>query len=171
MPLGASTDMRGRPSKENNYWGFCKSAWDIRVELKRGLKIHHREDGFHVFKTVWLCRTCAFLGDAFGSEKVPAVDPNVHTAANGIRYRWIFLAKSHAKKKPMEGASFGCVFCVSEGKATSLFGNVEVLMNHIIVEHGNGIRKDILENNKCIFGRVARSSEDFDINIPSADGS
>jgi hypothetical protein len=161
--------MRGRPSKENNYWGFCKSAWDIRVEIKRGLQKFHKDDGFHIFKTVWLCRTCAFQGDAFGTEKAPIVDPNIHTAANGIRYRWIFLAKSHAKKKSMEGASFGCVFCVSEGKATGLFGNVEVLMNHIIVEHGKGIRKDIMENNKCIFGRVANSSEDFDINIPPPD--
>lgn len=102
---------------------------------------------------------------------MPTVDPNVHTAANGIRYRWIFLAKSHAKKKPMEGASFGCVFCVSEGKATGIFGNVEVLMNHIIVDHGKGIRQDIMENNKCILGRVASSSEDFDINIPPTTGS
>jgi hypothetical protein len=166
MPVDVSTDMRGRPSKENSYFVFCKSAWDIRVEFKRGMHKHHKEDGFHMFKTVWLCKTCAFQGDAFGTEKAPIVDPNVHTAANGIRYRWIFLAKSHAKKRSMEGASFGCVFCVSDGKATGLFGNVEVLMNHIIVEHAKGIRKDIMENNKCILGRVAKSSEEFDINIP-----
>jgi len=136
------------------------------VEPKKGLQKFRKEDGFHIFKTVWLCRTCAFQGDAFGLEKAPIVDPNVYTAANGIRYRWIFLAKSHAKKKSMEGTSYGCVFCVSEGKATGIFGNVETLMNHIIVEHGQGIREDIRDNNKCIVGRVASISEDFDVNIP-----
>jgi hypothetical protein len=37
------------------------------------------------------------------------------------------------------------------------------------VEHANGIRKDIMENNKCILGRVAEKFEEFDINIPGVD--
>ena len=33
------------------------------------------------------------------------MDPNVYTSKSGVRYKWIFLAKSHVKKKNAEFAS------------------------------------------------------------------
>jgi hypothetical protein len=158
--------MLGRPDKHNNYWGFCKSAWTIREDPKKGLSTFDKPDGFHIFRKVWLCKTCAFDGDVFGSKKPYGFDPNVHTASNGIRYRWIFLAKSHAKKKAMEAACYGCVFCVAEGKSTGIFGDVDTLMGHVAAEHGQGVREDVGEKCRAVFGRMAGAHEEWDINVP-----
>jgi len=160
----------GRPDKHNHFWGFCKSAWTIREDARRGLSTFDKPDGFSIYKKVWLCKTCAFDGEVFGAKKPYAFDPNVHVARNGIRYHWLFLAKSHAKKKAMEDACYGCIFCVAEGRSTGIFGDVESLMTHILDWHGKGMRGDVLEKTKCIIGRVAGQAEDWDINIPNPSG-
>lgn len=122
------------------------------------------------------------------------VDPRVRTAKCGIRYRWIFLAKSHVKKK--HGASspeansapaiagavgiaaaaagatncaddnFGCVFCCLEDKVSGVYGGVETLMNHIALVHVADMSEQVQRKTKCILGRVAKSDEEFDINFP-----
>lgn len=163
LPTGS---MLGRPDKHNNYWGFCKSAWTIREDPKKGLSTFDKPDGFTIYRKVWLCKTCAFDGEVFGAKKPYTFDPNIYTASNGIRYKWIFLAKSHAKKKAMEAACYGCVFCVAEGKSTGIFGDIETLIGHIASEHGSGVREDVREKCRAVFGRLAGAGEDWDINIP-----
>lgn len=64
--------------------------------------------------------------------------------------------------------AFGCVFCVGEGRETAIFGNVETLCEHLVMEHGSlsGMSEKVMAENKCIVGRRAGSREDFDVNIP-----
>jgi len=66
-----------------------------------------------------------------------------------------------------EQKCFGCVFCVGEGHETSIFGSVELLCEHLVKEHANGMSEKLRLENKCIVGRTAEDKEDFDVNIPA----
>jgi hypothetical protein len=172
MPPIGLTAMLGRPSKENNYWGFCKGAWTIREDWRKGLQMQQVPTGMFGTKSVWRCKSCTFEGTIFGEKKPWHVDPRVFTALeSGVRYKFLFLAKSHVKRKigKDENTCFGCVACINEGRGTSIFGNVETLCNHLVVEHGKaGMSEELQAKNRCIVGRVADAKEDFDFNIPGS---
>lgn len=80
------------------------------------------------------------------------------------------MATPFLKGTQVEEKSYGCVFCVGEGKETAIYGNVETLCEHLINEHGtgsgSGVSEKLMAENKCIAGRRAGSKEDFDVNIP-----
>jgi hypothetical protein len=117
--------------------------------------------------TTWQCRHCAFSGEVFGKKKPYSFDTRIRVVAdNGIRYKWLFLAKSHVKCKSSSsgGDSYGCVFCGDEGSSTAVFGNASTLLNHVWTEH-RGMRLDIAKRNMCVLGSVD-DDEDWDINIP-----
>ncbi|KAF2733078.1 hypothetical protein EJ04DRAFT_577935 [Polyplosphaeria fusca] len=183
--------MDGRPCKDNNYWGFCKGAWAVREEVKKGLSIQTRPDGMYNSHQVWQCRHCNFEGPTFTAphphkpkKKETIVNPNVFVSAVGIRYRWMFLAKSHVRKRDLAGArigpagkvaekedcNYGCVVCSVEGNVTGIYGNVETLMNHVFLEHAGGMGDKVAWKCKAVVGRVAGADEEWDINIPSLGG-
>jgi hypothetical protein len=168
--ISAPATMLGRPSKENNYWGFCKGAWTIREDWRKGLQMATVPAGMYTTKSMWRCKSCAFDGDVYGNKKPYQVDRRVFKALeSGVQYRFLFLAKSHVKRKLLkdDNTCFGCIVCANEGKGTSIFGNVETLCNHLVAEHGKTAMSDDMQvRNRCIVGRVADISEDFDFNIP-----
>jgi len=158
----------GRPNKENMYWGFCKGSWSTREDPSKGFRLTSRPEGMYNTSTIWQCRHCAFSGDVFGKKKPYSFDTRIHVVAdNGIRYRWLFLAKSHVKCKSSSsrGDSYGCVFCADEGSSTAIFGTASTLLNHIWAEH-RGMRLDIAKRNMCALGSVD-NDEEWDLNIPS----
>ena len=168
--------MNGRPCKDNNYWGFCKGAWDVRVETKKGLALRTMPSGMYNTQEKWECKQCSFRGNTYTvphltkkGKKETVVDPNTHTSQCGIRYRWIFLAKSHVKKTTPDSAkdkcNYGCVVCSVEMKVTSIFGNVETLFNHLYT-HASDMSQTTMKQTRCIVGRRAGNDEDWDINIP-----
>lgn len=172
---GQERMMSGRPCKDNNYWGFCKGAWDVREDPKKGLALRTMPSGMYNTKEIWECRHCNFRGNTYTvsypgkKKKETVVDPNIHTSKSGIHYRWVFLAKSHVKKKTPDSAhdecNYGCVFCSVESKVTSIFGNVDTLMYHLL-EHVAGMSQQTMSKTKCIVGRTAGPEEDWDVNIP-----
>ena len=175
MP-GQERMMSGRPCKDNNYWGFCKGAWDVREDIKKGLALRTMPLGMYNTKDIWECRSCNFRGSTHSithpskkGKKEITIDSNIHTSKSGVRYRWIFLAKSHVKKKTPDSANdecnYGCVICSVELKVTSIFGNVETLMYHLH-EHASDMALTTMKQTRCIVGRKAGKEEDWDINIP-----
>ena len=173
---GQERMMNGRPCKDNNYWGFCKGAWDVREETKKGLALRTMPSGMYNTKDVWECRSCNFRGNTYTvtlpgkkAKKETIVDPNIHTSKSGIRYKWIFLAKSHVKKKTPDSAgeecNYGCVICSVELKVTSIFGNVDTLMYHLL-EHVSDMTQKTMLQTRCIVGRTAGTDEVWDINVP-----
>jgi hypothetical protein len=147
ITVAAPKLLTGRPDKQNDYWGFCKGSWTIRSEWRKGLSVYEVPTGMYNSKTVWRCKHCTFEGDVYGAKKPYDVDQKVYQSGDsGVRYRWLFLAKSHTKRKavlPSMGASFltgpkveeksyGCVFCVGEGRETKIFSNVESLCDHLV---------------------------------------
>lgn len=120
------------------------------------------------------CQKCYFEGPMMGKDKKSRSFDNRIRVDNGIRYRWIFLAKSHTYNTTMgrsnDGSygTFCCIFCCAErGRPSSLFGNVQSLMEHLQVHRSNPPTGELLYRTKCIVGRVAGAQEDFDINLPS----
>ncbi|KAI4624247.1 uncharacterized protein J4E87_005746 [Alternaria ethzedia] len=170
-PAGGERMMNGRPNKDNDYWGFCKGAWAVREDLKKGITVRTQPCGYYNTKQIWGCKHCTFTGDVFTkphptkkNKTVEIVDPRVKTSM------WIFLAKSHVKKKAAEPSSnddnFGCLLCSGQDKVTGVYGGVETLMNHIALTHVTDMSEQAQKKANCILGRVAGYDEDFDINIP-----
>lgn len=201
LPGSRDTMMSGRPCRDNNYWGFCKGAWAVREELKRGLSLTTRPDGMYNRYQIWECKHCHFAGNVVTAPHPTKkkkfetiVDPTVRVSTAGVRYKWIFLAKSHVKKKAMgevqggrtsvavtssgskakgsgvaeakEECNYGCVICSVEGNVTGIYGNVETLMNHIYQEHSRDMGEKVAAKSRCVVGRVAGAGEDWDLNIP-----
>ena len=179
-PVGKEKIMDGRPCKDNNYWGFCKGAWTIREDQKKGISVRTQPSGYYNQKQVWECTSCTFQGEAF-SQPHPTkknktemiVDPRIHISMSGIRYRWLFLAKSHVKKKAEGGVkgkddeyNYCCMFCTADGTLSSVYGGVETLMNHIALTHVADMSENTRKKVNCILGRVAGPKEPFDINMP-----
>ncbi|KAF2115672.1 hypothetical protein BDV96DRAFT_54241 [Lophiotrema nucula] len=200
-PTSSEKMMDGRPCKDNNYWGFCKGAWAVREELKKGLSVQTRPDGMYNSHQIWGCRHCHFTGETFSAsvpgkkKKAVIVDPGVYSSAVGVRYRWIFLAKSHVKQKSFgptpasythttspsstthtshtssPTCNFGCLICSTLGNVTGIYGNVETLMNHIFLEHARELVQDekVRWKGKVVMGRVAAAEEEWDLNIPDVE--
>jgi hypothetical protein len=177
-PAGQERMMDGRPCKANNYWGFCKGAWSIREDVKKGLSLRTQPSGMYNTKDIWECTSCTFKGATFNAphptkknKEITVVDPRIVTSASQIRYKWIFLAKSHIKKKAVdshtEDTNYGCVFCSLEDRVSSVYGGVETLMNHIALSHVADMSDVVRRKARCIIGREAGDAEtDWDINIP-----
>ncbi|KAI8936786.1 hypothetical protein NX059_006030 [Plenodomus lindquistii] len=176
-PAGKERMMDGRPCKDNNYWGFCKGAWTIRENVSKGLSSRTQPSGYYNSKQIWECTACSFQGEMFSAphptkknKSIEIVDPRTHVSMAGIRYKWIFLAKSHVKKKPLDNqnndCNYGCVICSAEGNVTGVYGGVETLMNHIALTHIADMSEKTRKKVNCVLGRVAGPNEEFDINIP-----
>ncbi|EEQ29888.1 conserved hypothetical protein [Microsporum canis CBS 113480] len=99
---------------------------------------------------------------------------------SGNRYRWIFLAKSHVECRPSKPTDkvvcgFGCIFCSAQNHGPApIYGNLDTFMEHLREHGGRGYAWDrkkpsqpLLDWTRCILGRIADDSEDFDINIPT----
>ncbi|KAF2398379.1 hypothetical protein EJ06DRAFT_550336 [Trichodelitschia bisporula] len=131
----------GRPSKENNYWGFCRGAWDAREEFTKAVQLHTVPAGLYSSRQVWRCRQCAFEGVAVATAPKPGEKKGlfgrtkresrvgfdqrvrVFEAASGngvVRFRWAFLAKSHVKRKT--GAATGTMSTGGGGMAGAGLG-------------------------------------------------
>ncbi|OQV08968.1 hypothetical protein CLAIMM_13162 isoform 2 [Cladophialophora immunda] len=83
-----------RPAMHNRYHGFCKGAWQMRKAVHEGLEVQItaalKEPVIH-----WACKVCKFRSKAPHADALP--DQILFNQKYGIRYRWLFLAKSHRR--------------------------------------------------------------------------
>lgn len=162
------------PSKENNYAGFCKGAWRLQNNMD-GMTAEHRPSGMYGEIRFWKCCKCRFDGPLFGgnSKSTRKFDTKVRVDISGVRYRWVFLAKSHVQQKQEPtvsdgtGGSFRCIFCCAEWKEKApVFNDLELFMDHLQIHREQVLSPELIYRTKCIVGRIAADSEDFDINLP-----
>jgi hypothetical protein len=171
-----SIRLDGRPCKTNNYWGICKGAWVIREDALKGLVLRTKPTGMYNVREILECMSCTFHGPTYSvphslkkNRRISVVDPKVYTAMCGIRYRWIFLAKSHVKKKAHDAQNethYGCILCLSEVYVIETYDGIEMLMNHIAQVHIQDMSHELAKKMRCIQGRIAGNEEDWDINVP-----
>nr|OQO26590.1 hypothetical protein B0A51_06781 [Rachicladosporium sp. CCFEE 5018] len=155
------------PTAHNRYHGFCKGAWQTRRSLEHGLHVttvpHNGQDLPH-----WQCTDCSFRSRAPNDPRT-LLEQITH-APSGVRYRWLFLAKSHvaspvSHSKPSD-YSYACVICAAQSRTKSAHPNLDTLMSHIAAKHKPGmLTPEVLHRTKCIVGRVAGKEEDWDVNI------
>jgi hypothetical protein len=168
----------GRPCKANNYWGFCKGSYAIREEPKKGLNLRTQPLGMYATREIWECTACTFKGSTFlaphptkKNKEITIVDPRTYTSESGVKYKWIFLAKSHVKKKAgdsqAEESNYGCMFCSLMDEVSSVYGGVETLMNHIKTVHGvKRMSEGVKKKAKAVVGRMPEKGDEWDVCVP-----
>lgn len=172
--------MNARPCKANNYWGLCKGSWTTREDWKKGLKLRTQSPGMYNTKEVWMCTECIFSGDAYTAthsvkkfRRRTMMDPIIYTASSGIRYRWVFLAKSHVRKRSsgsQDEYNYGCIICTTENWVTNIYSGVETLMDHIANVHAGTMTHNTARESRAVIGNITAGEVEWDINIPFATG-
>ena len=161
------------PSEANKFAGFCKGAWRLQVgDKKKALDVRQRPGGIFNANRYWQCSRCKFEGRLISTDgKRKDFDTRLFIA-KGVQLRWEFLFKSHIELREANPnyleSSFGCVFCLVEGKGTLTFRGVQAFMAHL-QEHRtrNRLPQDevLLYRMKCKVGWEAGQEEDFGLNI------
>ncbi|KAJ5225668.1 hypothetical protein N7468_006893 [Penicillium chermesinum] len=159
------------PRRENKYAGFCKGAW--KLSFGTGRLLYNSEPyGFYGYRQRWCCPCCFFSSPPAPPvpKKEARVDRTVYVhPGTGIKYRWIFLAKSHMAKKEglsQRSSGFGCIFCVAElGVPAPISDSVEDFMQHLASHWRVDAGGMLAELTRLVVGRVAHDDEDFEINI------
>lgn len=88
--------------------------------------------------------------------------------AQGVIFRWPFLAKSHVCQKKVKDGQliFRCMFCVFLCVQAPELHGTDAYLDHIAREHRGRVLTDVvLYQTKCVNDRVCEDSEDFDINL------
>jgi hypothetical protein len=176
-PVSPSPSSHGEvhdpPSKVNNYHGFCKGAWIIREDAKKGLTTQVVPVGMYGRKEQWRCKQCSFFGDITMNGKVKGYDNRVNVDKDtGIQYKWMFLAKSHFKVKGNGvggglGTSFGCTECVDSGRRTNTYVDVRSLMEHISTIHHDGVRAAAKPEDPFWQGETISAEGNWDLFTPT----
>ena len=171
---GGGSDAHQRnylPGENNNFAGFCKGAWKLQIgEKKNAMEIRARPAAVYVKNNQYYkCKKCNFEGQVIEDAKGRrGVDTRVYSA-EGIRYRWEFLFKSHVQIKGVvtnvSAQTFGCIFCCAEGRGTPTFGGLQSFMAHLQEHRGRLPTGEVLYRTNCIVGEVASPERDFDINL------
>ncbi|EMD00159.1 hypothetical protein BAUCODRAFT_367082 [Baudoinia panamericana UAMH 10762] len=158
------------PTPDNDYLGFCKSAWKLQNGDRKGALQKSKEfnDGCsqsHVQYFVCASSKCAFAGRldvATIWERVWLVQ------SKGLKFRWAFLAKSHVPQQKVKDHQYvyQCQFCVFLGDKSPAYAGTDMYLEHVATAHRAQALSDIiLYKTKCVSDRVAEDSEDFDINL------
>ena len=166
------------PSETNGFAGFCKGAWKLQLGLKKAFSISMRPAGLFDHIPFWQCSKCSYEGPVQGGEARSSwgYDQRIHIhRSTGIRYRWLFLAKSHISSRNWPAGRcdssvgcFGCIFCSAEQRGPApVFYTLATFMEHLQTHSQRPIASGLLDRTRCIAGRVASNTEDFDLNIPS----
>lgn len=162
-----------KPSRTNNYHGFCKGSWLSRGRsVKEGISIAYVPTG-GLITTVphWQCKKCSFKSQAQLSA-LSRVPNNIFFGTSGIRYRWTLLLKSHAKCKDSltktESYSYRYIFCAAEGKPTATYGGLDTLVEHVVAGHSrDAMSAKVLTKTRTVVGRVAEAEDQlWDVNLP-----
>ncbi|RMY51089.1 hypothetical protein D0863_14691 [Hortaea werneckii] len=162
-----------RPAKINNYHGFCKGAWQARRAVQEGLSISLLQvPGRHEPVPHWKCKHCSFQARAL-NESTVVLPEQIFFAKSGVRYRWLFLARSHIPARDprptVEEYQYGCIFCAAQGHETAVHEGLDALMNHLLSRHKTPmLTPEVLAKTKCIVGGTPDKVQEWDINLPTA---
>lgn len=163
---------RRASAQENEYLGFCKSAWRLQTGDRSAMtKCKEFNDGWSQSTVYYLgCgfKKCAFAGHIAMDRiwgKVWSVE------AKGIKFRWPFLAKSHVLQNKVKDHQYAyqCMFCVFLGDQSPVYHGTDLLLDHVQTHRDQSLGEVVLYRAKCIAGRVAEDGEEFDINLAPLD--
>ncbi|MCJ1434544.1 hypothetical protein MMC27_003913 [Xylographa pallens] len=156
-----------QPCSTNNYSGFCKGAFELQVGSDT-LKRRKEMGPLSSDPVYWACPSskCAFTGSAHRRHNDWVFDDRVRTL-HGVRFRWMFLAKSHVQQKRVKHGlhHYICVFCVMQNRESPVISKDDDLIKHISQHRGEQLGEAILHRTSCINDRLASDHDEFDINL------
>ncbi|KAI4182655.1 MAG: hypothetical protein L6R41_005839 [Letrouitia leprolyta] len=148
--------------------GFCKGAYKMQVHEKDAMKMRNQSTAKTGEGYYWACCSskCAFEGPARRIGRDWTFDDTIRDA-QGVRYRWSFLAKAHLTLAKVKNGiyDYGCVFCIYDGFGCPVFHGIRELLEHVGSHRGKPIAQTMLQRIKCINDRIAAAEDDFDVNL------
>jgi len=151
------------------YGACCKYAYEIREgNVKKGLMLQLA--GFYGGHAFYSCAStkCAYQSPATQDKKGFKMDSRVFNTPEGIKYRPLFLAKSHVQQKDPRFSSFRCLFCILSKDDSSIYEGKESLFTHL-ADHQGAFLGDTLIDGQLIFdnhGAKLGYDSDFDVWFP-----
>ncbi|KAK5125151.1 hypothetical protein LTR85_000827 [Meristemomyces frigidus] len=156
------------PTSENDYLGFCKSAWKLQNGDRKAMqRCKEFNDGWSQSNVYYLAcahSKCAFAGhialDQIWSKVWIAED-------KGLKFRWSFLAKSHVPQSKVKDHQYAyqCMFCVFSGEKSPVYFGTDTYLEHVQVHRSQPLGEVMLYKTKCIADHIAEEQEEFDINL------
>jgi hypothetical protein len=168
-PRGLGSTSIPNPNPENDYLGFCKSAWRLQTGDRKAMqKCKEFNDGWSHSSVYFLgCSNskCAYAGHI----DLDVIWTKIWTAKdNGIKFRWPFLAKSHVTQSKVKEHQYvyQCLFCIFLGNEAPVMHGTDLYLEHIAQEHRGRLMSDVvLHKTECVNDRICDDSESFDVNL------
>lgn len=151
------------------YGACCKYAYELREgNIKKGLMLQLA--GFYGGHAFYSCAStkCQYQSPAAQDKKGYKMDNRVFNTPEGIKYRWLFLAKSHAQQKDPRFPSFRCLVCILSKDDSAFYDGKESLFAHL-ADHQGAFLGDTLIGGQLIFdnhGAKLGQDSDFDVRFP-----
>jgi hypothetical protein len=151
------------------YGACCKYAYELREgNIKKGLMLQMA--GFYGGHAFYGCAStkCEFQCPAAQDKRVYKIDTRVFTSPEGIKYRWLFLAKSHVQQPDSRFPSFRCLVCVLLKDDSAVYHGKEALFAHLADHQGAFLGDTLIGGQLAFDNHGATSGEDaeFDVKFP-----
>lgn len=153
------------------YGGCCKYAYELRDgNVKKALMLQvmgHYGAGGGSF--VCSSSKCEFSGPALKERWGYKMHDKVLIAPRrGLRYHWLFLAKSHVQQLDSRYASYRCLPCLLSKEDSVLYHDEAEFFEHLAEHQGTYLGNTILEGRLKFtnHGAVACADSDFDLEYP-----
>ena len=161
------------PNPENDYLGYCKAAWKLQNGDRKGALQKCKEtDAWsrHPGASAATYLACTHNKCAFRSTVTAEGiwERAWNVPSKGLKFRWVFLAKSHVTQKVAvkNNFAFQCLFCCFLGEKGKIYHGLTNYLDHISNEHrGRNLGEVILYKTLCINDHEAADDEEFDINL------
>lgn len=153
------------------YGACCKYAYELRDgNLKKGLMLQLA--GFYGDHAFYSCAStkCQFQCPATHDKSGYRLDTRVHNTPGGIKYRPLFLAKSHVQQVDSRCPSFRCLVCVLLKDESAVYQDRDALFTHL-ADHRGAFLGDTLVEGQLLFDNHGASighAFDFDVRFPEA---
>ena len=126
----------------------------------------------------WRCgnKQCVFYGPAVKSGKEWHFNNDILrcSGAQGMEYRWSYLAKSHVPLGKVKGGwsqhTFKCFMCYLQGNSQSIFQGSRSFLEHTALHAGKYVHNTCIQGPLVLRAEMIRSlsdkdSERFDVNV------
>ena len=149
------------PSPENDYLGFCKSAWRIQTGDRSALK-KSKESSLGsetIYRLVCTASKCDFATQIEVSL-IGTWESVVRTYEHrGVVFRFPFLAKSHVRQTKVKPGQimYKCLFCAFAGLHAPIIQGTGTYIEHVAQKHrGSDFSQVMLHRTGCVNDRICK---------------
>lgn len=108
---------------------------------------------------------CQFQCPAMEDKRGFKMDTRVFNTPGGIKYRWLFLAKSHIPQKDSRFPAFRCLVCILLKDDSAVYQSKDALFAHLADHQGAFLGDTLIEGQLSFDNQGARPSGDLDFDV------